>query len=195
MTPVPEAALLAGEASATLQPGTDLSVAAQTAARLADALRAVMRAVPQPVTLVTSVHRGEGVGAVIGSFTSVSLDPPLFSFNLQRGSALREAIEAGAPFAVHVLAADQADLARRFSRPGVIQAVRFEGIDGVDADGVPVLPALARLRGRCHARISAGDHLLVIADVVSVEHGDTDVQNGLAYAHRAFGTVQPNGPG
>ena len=156
---------------------------------LADALRAVMRAVPQPVTVVTARHRGEAVGAVIGSFTSVSLDPPLFSFNLQSGSALREAIEAGAPFAVHILAATQADLALRFARPGTPHADRFGAHDTADADGVPALPALARLRGRCHARISVGDHLLVIADVVSVEHTD-GAAAALAYAHRAFGSVQ-----
>ncbi len=157
---------------------------------LADALRAVMRAVPQPVTVVTARHRGEAVGAVIGSFTSVSLAPPLFSFNLQSGSALREAIEAGAPFAVHVLGANQAEIALRFARPGTPHADRFGAHDTDDADGVPVLPALARLRGRCHARISAGDHLLVIADVVSVEHSG-DPGPGLAYAHRTFGSVQP----
>ena len=163
------------------------------AGTVADALRTVMRVVPQPVTVVTSVHGGEAVGAVIGSFTSVSLDPPLFSFNLQHGSALREAIEAGAPFAVHILGADQADLAARFARPGVPQAERFDGPPDRDPDGVPVLPALARLRGRCHARVIAGDHLLVIADVIAVEHAETDTRDALAYARRAFGSVRANG--
>lgn len=160
---------------------------------LADALRAVMRAVPQPVTVVTATHDGEAVGAVIGSFTSVSLAPPLFSFNLQHGSALRAAIEAGEPFAVHVLSADQADLAARFLPPGRPHAERFGETRATDADGVPVLPALARLRGRVHARISAGDHLLVIADVLEID-GPAEAADVLAYAHRTFGRFRPDGP-
>ena len=160
---------------------------------LADGLRAVMRAMPQPVTVVTSTHAGEPVGAVIGSFTSVSLAPPLFSFNLQHGSALRTAVEAGAPFSVHVLGTAQADLAARFVTPGLTQAERFgEGVT-LDAYGVPVLPALARICGRVHARVSAGDHLLVIADVVSINGPGDDAAEVLAYARRSFGRFEPLG--
>lgn len=166
-------------------------VAAEAA--LAEALRAVMRRVPQAVTIVTSTHEGEAVGAIIGSFTSVSLAPPLFSFNLQHGSTLRAAVEAGEPFAVHVLGAEQADLAARFASPGRTHAERFGGAPPLDVDGVPVLPAVARLRGRVHARISAGDHLLVIADVVSVEMAE-DTADVLAYANRTFGRIEPIGP-
>ena len=156
---------------------------------LADALRAVMRRVPSPVTVVTAAHEGGRVGATIGSFTSVSLAPPLVSFNLQHGSSLRRALEAGAPFAVHVLGADQADLARRFAAPDLPAAERFGAFTDADDDGVPRLPALARLRGRVHATVSAGDHLLVIADVVATE--GPGVGTPLVYLDRAFGVVAP----
>ena len=47
-------------------------------------LRAVMRHVASPVTIVT-VDTPEGAkGITIGSFTSVSLDPPLISFNVMQ---------------------------------------------------------------------------------------------------------------
>lgn len=156
---------------------------------LADALRAVMRRVPSPVTVVTAAHGGEWAGATIGSFTSVSLAPPLVSFNLQHGSSLRRALDAGAPFAVHVLGADQAELARRFAAPDLTAAERFADLLDADDDGVPRLPFLARIRGRAHATISAGDHLLVIADVVATE-GPRD-GTPLVYLDRAFGVVAP----
>jgi len=154
---------------------------------LADALRAVMRRVPSPVTVVTAVYEGQPVGATIGSFTSVSLSPPLFSFNLQHGSVLRAAIEADAPFAVHVLRQDQEELALRFARPDLPPGERFADLPDADPDGVPRLPCLARVRGRCHLRVSAGDHLLVIADVVSTE-GPSEGEP-LVYVDRAFGVV------
>jgi 3-hydroxy-9,10-secoandrosta-1,3,5(10)-triene-9,17-dione monooxygenase reductase component len=156
-------------------------------ASLADALRAVMRRVPSPVTVVTAVYEGQAVGATIGSFTSVSLTPPLISFNLQHGSVLRAALEADAPFAVHLLGEDQADLALRFARPDVPPDARFAGLPDADPDGVPRLPCLARVRGRCHLRVSAGDHLLVIADVLATE--GPSAGEPLVYLDRAFGTV------
>ncbi len=160
---------------------------------LADALRGVMRRVPSPVTVVTSVFEGQPVGATVGSFTSVSLAPPLFSFNLQPGSVLRAAVEAGAPFAVHVLGHLQDDLARRFARPDLDPAARFDGFDARDGDGVPRLPCLARVRGTCHLRISAGDHLLVVAAVTAVDGpalGEAEaLMEPLVYLDRSFGRM------
>ncbi|RMF51994.1 MAG: flavin reductase, partial [Bacteroidetes bacterium] len=44
-----------------------------------EALRGAMRLVPSPVTVVTA-RSGEAIrGITIGSFTSVSLEPPLIS--------------------------------------------------------------------------------------------------------------------
>ena len=156
---------------------------------MADALRAVMRRVPSPVTVVTSVFEGQAVGATVGSFTSVSLAPPLFSFNLQHGSVLRAAVESDAPFAVHVLDYTQAELALRFAHPDVTYAERFAGFPDTDPDGLPRLPCLARVRGRCHLRVSAGDHLLVIADVTATE-GPVD-GDPLIYLDRVFGRMMP----
>ena len=152
-----------------------------------EALRRVMRRVPSPVTVVTAAWDGERYGATIGSFTSVSLAPPLVSFNLQHGSSLRMALEAGAPFAVHVLRDDQADLAARFARPDLAMPERFDELTQDDEDGVPVLPCLARVRGRVHTRMAAGDHLLVLADVVGAE--EPGEGEPLLYLDRAFRRV------
>src|SRR5262245_59469034 len=68
------------------------------------------------VAIVTSSLADTPVGVTINSFTSVSLTPPLVLFCIHRESALVPALDATGTFAVNVLAHDQPDLARDFSR-------------------------------------------------------------------------------
>lgn len=137
-----------------------------------DALRLVMRRVPAPVTVVTARStQGEVGAATIGSFTSVSLTPPLVSFNVFRGSDLDAVLDTGAGFVVHVLRDDQTELAGRFSHPDLSaeDRLRLSGVP-VDEHAAPVLPdALARLHGIVRARLIAGDHHLYLGEVTRVE--------------------------
>ncbi len=91
-------------------------------------LRHVMRHVPSPVTVVTAAGAGERRGITIGSFTSVSLEPPLISLNVAREAQMHPVLAAASHFAVHVLREDQAHLARRFSLPDLTSADQFEGV-------------------------------------------------------------------
>jgi len=61
------------------------------------------------------------VGFTANSFNSVSLEPPLVLWTIARQSASLAAFEAAERYAVNVLAAEQAELARRFSRPRAAQ--------------------------------------------------------------------------
>ena len=56
------------------------------------------------------------VGFTANSFNSVSLEPPLVLWSIARKSASLGAFDTAERYAVNVLAADQAELARRFSR-------------------------------------------------------------------------------
>ena len=69
---------------------------------------------------------GRFVGFTANSFNSVSLDPPLVLWSLTRRSTSLAAFETAERYAINVLAHDQVELARRFSRP---HADRFEGVD------------------------------------------------------------------
>src|SRR3546814_17778488 len=59
---------------------------------------------------------GEPIGVTINSFTSVSLDPPLVLFCLDRRARTLPAFQATGFFAVNVLAADQQEHSVRFAR-------------------------------------------------------------------------------
>ena len=114
------------------------------------------------VTLITTTTAEGPLGFVANSFSSVSLDPALVLWSPARASRRFAAFAGAERFAIHVLGADQADVANRFfgGGPG------FDGLDhAVTEDGVPVLPALARFDCAAHAVHDGGDHAIVVGRV------------------------------
>lgn len=156
-------------------------------------LRAVMRHVASPVTVVTVSVGGEPRGATIGSFTSLSLRPPLVSFNVSRGSSFHRAFRQARHFAVHVLGGDQADVAEHFALPDTSSKEQFAAAPVRVTQGGPDAPpllaeALAVILCERWKMIPAGDHELVIGRVVEVEASDTD-GSPLVYLRRAYREV------
>ena len=127
----------------------------------------------QFATGVTIITARTGAGAYVGftanSFNSVSLDPPLVVWSLARRSRSLAVFEGAERYAVNVLAHDQIDLARRFSRP---HADRFETVPfRLGAAAAPLIEgAVAWLECRHHALHPAGDHMLFIGQVDGCAH-------------------------
>jgi flavin reductase (DIM6/NTAB) family NADH-FMN oxidoreductase RutF len=138
---------------------------------------------------VIAVRRGDGrhVGFTANSFNSVSLEPPLVLWSLNRNSETLAAFEAAPRYAINVLAHDQVDLARRFSRP---HADRFEGVAyRLGAADAPLIEGcIAWFECRHHAMQRAGDHVLFIGEVETCERRSGA---GLVFHHGRYGTTQP----
>ncbi|HET6569312.1 MAG TPA: flavin reductase family protein [Rhodothermales bacterium] len=138
-----------------------------------DTLRAVMRRVPSPVVVVTAASH-EVRGATIGSFTSVSLNPPLISFNIARDSQMYAVIMAAERFAVHVLTDAHAWLCQHFARPDIESEEQFSSVTyRLHESGMPILEeAPLVLFCRKYAAYPAGDHTIVVGEVEAIEeHG------------------------
>ena len=89
--------------------------------------RSVLGAYPTGVVVVTAADAdGERHGLVIGSFTSISLDPPLVGFFPDRRSRSWAAIAPIGRFCVNVLGDHQEELCRGFAVSG---GNKFEGVD------------------------------------------------------------------
>lgn len=112
------------------------------------------------VVVVTAVEAGEPVGMSVGSFTSVSLRPPLVGFLPDRSSTTWPRIERARAFCANVLAEDQEQLCRAFSRRGVD---RFAGVAWrPGGTGAPVLEGVvASVECDLRSVSGAGDHLFV----------------------------------
>lgn len=122
------------------------------------------------VTLVTCNSAIGPLGITANSFASLSLDPPLVLWSPARSSRRFDAFAAAEHFAIHVLRADQLDLARAFTHHG--QA--WEGVAWhASPEGVPRLDtALARFECRRHAIHDGGDHAIIVGAVTSALVGD-----------------------
>jgi 3-hydroxy-9,10-secoandrosta-1,3,5(10)-triene-9,17-dione monooxygenase reductase component len=131
--------------------------------------RQVLGAYPTGVCAITATGTDcVPIGMVVGTFTSVSLDPPLVGFLPDKTSATWPLIEVAGQFCVNVLARDQMDVCRQLSARG---AAKFAGIDmALSAHGQPVIvDAIARIDCVVHQVIDAGDHWFVMGRVLSME--------------------------
>jgi len=123
------------------------------------------------VTIVTAPDGDGFVGMTVNSFTSVSLDPPLVLWCIGLDAWSLDAFTEAEHFAVNVLAADQIELSNRFARRG---EDKFADLDvEIGLGGTALLPGcVARLQCRNVDRHDAGDHAIVIGEVVAIEHAD-----------------------
>lgn len=111
------------------------------------------------------------VGLTVQSFTSLSLDPPLVSFAVGRGSSTWPKLRDAGTFAVNILAEDQEALCRTFATSG---ADKFAGVGWRPggSTGSPILDdVLAWIECRIDVEHDAGDHILVIGHVVELGVG------------------------
>jgi len=140
------------------------------------------------VTIVcTRAGPAKYVGFTANSFNSVSLAPPLIVWSLARRSGSLAAFEAAERYSVNVLSTEQAELARRFSRP---HADRFENVPlRLGWSAAPLIDGcVAWFECRHHARHRIGDHVLFIGEIVTVERARG---NGLVFQHGHYGTIAP----
>ena len=138
------------------------------------AFRHAMGSFPTGVTVVTvASDDGNMYGMTVNSFSSVSLDPMLVLVCLNQTSRGAGLIERAGAFAVNVLSAGQQDISRWFAnRHRPFGSAMFDGVPfepGVT--GCPVLvDATAAFDCRLRQSHRAGDHLIVLGEVVALEH-------------------------
>jgi flavin reductase (DIM6/NTAB) family NADH-FMN oxidoreductase RutF len=130
--------------------------------------RAALRRHPAGVTIITLKSAGGPVGFTATSFASLSLDPPLVSFNITCTSSSIEALRAADSVVVHLLGEHQLHLAQRFSR-SADQRFSDESLWSPLDTGEPVLHGTPTwIHAQVQQLIPVGDSVLVVARVVRV---------------------------
>ncbi|MEY2676955.1 MAG: hypothetical protein RL510_975 [Actinomycetota bacterium] len=153
----------------------------------AEALKAAFRAHASGVAIITTVDAaGEPVGFTATSVTSLGATPPLLTFNVARGASSWSALSLQGYVAIHMLAADDVELARKLAGP---KELRFTANDWERGQhGVPVFgAATAVIIGKIRQTVEVESNAVVIVDVLEGLLGAE--KGGLLYHQRAFVTV------
>ncbi|MEU7630643.1 flavin reductase family protein [Nocardia sp. NPDC049220] len=139
----------------------------------AEQYRTSMRHYPAGVTVVTLSSPGGPIGFTATSFASLSLAPPLVSFNIAHTSSSLPALLDAESVVIHFLGEHQQHLAHRFSRNAEKRFSDHSLWTTLDT-GEPVLHGTPIwLRATVHRLIPIGDHT-VVAGLVTRVHDNTD---------------------
>ena len=141
---------------------------------LEERYRAVMARRAAGVTVVTVRHQGLDLAMTATDVTSVSLHPPMVLFCVYVDARLREALEEVDTWAVSLLDGAGAVAAERLAMPGRPAAGQLIGLThrrGAASGAALVEPAQGWVECRTAWIQGAGDHDVVVGDVLAAELG------------------------
>ncbi|MBV9524161.1 MAG: flavin reductase family protein [Alphaproteobacteria bacterium] len=135
----------------------------------AKAFRQALGAFATGVTIVaTRAPGGEPRGFTANSFTSVSLDPPLILICIAKAAASFPIFSAASHFAISVLAERQEAISSLFASKAADKFARTPWREG--SAGSPIITgAAAWFDCRRHQLVDAGDHVILIGEVLAFD--------------------------
>lgn len=151
--------------------------------------RSVLGEYPTGVTIVSALdENGHPQGLVVGTFSAVSMEPPLISFAPMRTSRAYTAIAECTNFRVNVLGAGHEELCRSFASAPPDK--RFEiGNWELDDNGIPHLAdSIVWLDCVRSQTIPAGDHDIVIGEVRNLGFGSGIVGMPMLFLKGGYGS-------
>ena len=129
--------------------------------------RQVMGQVPTTVTVVTAMVDEAPVAMVIGSFVSISLDPPLAGFFGTSTSYTWGQLKSADVLGVNVLGEHQVDVSNACMRDA---SERFDGLDWEIVDGAPRIAGCTGWMTLTENQVlPAGDHEFAMCNVTSMD--------------------------
>ncbi|MDQ0087680.1 flavin reductase (DIM6/NTAB) family NADH-FMN oxidoreductase RutF [Paenibacillus anaericanus] len=146
----------------------------------------VMGNYPTGVTVVTTVdEHGVPLGLTVNSFASVSLDPLLILWSIDKRVSTYPTFIKTDKFAVHVLSGDQGDICSLFASKDVD---RFKNCEWNFSEyNLPIITgATGVMQCKTFKTIEAGDHTILIGEIVDIQ---ADNKEPLLYHKRKFGSI------
>ena len=130
---------------------------------------------PTGVTVITTNdEQGRPVGVTASSFNSVSVEPPLILWSIDKGAHSLGVFENSEHFAVNVLSRNQVDVSNRFASRG---EDKFK--DVIYSKGVGGSPLLndysAQFECKTWAVYDGGDHLILVGEVLDYRYNDSNL--------------------
>ncbi len=145
------------------------------------------------ITVVTTLHDGVDHAMTASSFTSVSLSPMLVLVCAERSTRFHDAVLAEGTWGVSILAVEARSAAVWLASKGRPLEGQLDGIahHRGEVTGAALLEdSLATLECRTWATQTAGDHTIVVGEVVGLDHAGR-ARDALAYHRGGYATLQP----
>lgn len=133
--------------------------------------RQIFGALPTGVTAITGLTEdGTPRGFVVGTFQSLSLDPPLVTFCVDKSSSTWPTLRCLGRFTANILSTEQLSVCRALSRKG---DQKFQDIEYAESLlGTPRLPgATAWIDCEVISEVVAGDHYVIIGAIKAAASG------------------------
>ena len=126
------------------------------------------------------------IGMTVNSFNSVSLKPPLVLWSISCESRYFRYFILAETFAIHVLAADQQDISKKFAGPEVD---RFDGVSF--SQGLFGMPVIKHYRARFQCSVTdrypGGDHMIIVGKVIAIDNRE---HNPLIFLHHLLSKLR-----
>ena len=128
---------------------------------------------PTGVTVITTLDaEGNPVGVTASSFNSVSMDPILVLWSIDKGAHSLPAFENAEHFAVNVLGKDQVSTSNNFASRGEDKFANAAYSAGLG--GSPILDEYAaQFECKTWATYDGGDHLILVGEVINYRYNDS----------------------
>ena|SRR5437868_3892278 len=129
------------------------------------AFRDALGCFPTGVAVVTATGSDSHFGITVNSFTSVSLDPPLLLWCMDRRSRRHDVFVKASGFTVSILGTDHKEVSSRLARPGEHS---LDDITLIETElGPPALAdSLAVFECAVEKKMEAGDHTILLGRVL-----------------------------
>jgi len=129
------------------------------------AFRNALGCFPTGVAVITASGSDSHFGITVNSFTSVSLDPPLLLWCMDRRSRRHDVFAKALGFTVSILGTDHKEVSSRLARPGEHS---LDDIALIETElGPPALAnSLAVFECAVEKMVEAGDHTILLGRVL-----------------------------
>ncbi|KKK36889.1 oxygenase [Mesobacillus campisalis] len=147
----------------------------------------IMGSYPTGVTVLTTLdEHNKPVGLTVNSFASVSIDPLMVLWCIDKKAGSCEVFKKADKFSVNILAGNQQEVCWTFASKS--EQDRFSKQPWVlSENNLPLIKdVFASLECRKVQQIDAGDHYILVGEVIDLDKND---QEPMLYFRRKVGSV------
>ena len=120
------------------------------------------------IAVLTTTYNEESHGITVNSFSSVSLNPSLVLFCIDKDARFNAPLNEEQSLAINILSEHQQEISNRFANSKLTNQERFKGLATIPEHKYPVFTdTLGVLEAKLQATHDGGDHWIYVAKVSS----------------------------